>query len=210
MQALAGLGNPGQEYARTRHNAGAMLLDRLLAAGRVLERRDKEWVCLQKLKLGPDALWLVRGETFMNLSGLAVAQAARSLQLEPIDILVAYDDVDLPLGGLRIRREGGSGGHRGMESVIAELGTKRFPRMRLGVRGEGRGRDTADYVLSDFEAGEIDLLDDMLDRAVAAVRMALRRGLATAMNHYNRIPEPKPASQDAEASAAEPDKESPE
>ena len=208
MQALAGLGNPGQEYARTRHNAGAMLLDRLIAVGQILERREKEWVTLDKLKLGPDTLWLLRSKTYMNGSGLGVAQAARSLQIEPVDILVAYDDVDLPLGGLRIRRDGGSGGHRGMESVIAELATNRFPRMRLGVRGEARGRDTADYVLSEFEAEEIGTLDDMLDRALAATRMALCRGLTAAMNHYNRTPDPEPASQAAPTSTAEPDKES--
>lgn len=188
MQALAGLGNPGDEYARTRHNAGYLLLDRLIAAGRVLERRDKEWVALERLQLGPDALWLLRPATYMNLSGLGVAEGCRSLQVEPGRLLVAYDDVDLPLGTIRIRRGGGSGGHRGMESIIEQLGSKQFPRLRLGVKGDRPWRDTAGYVLAEFEADERERLEDMLERALGAVRMILRRGLGTAMNHYNQKP----------------------
>lgn len=189
MKALVGLGNPGQQYARTRHNAGRMLLDRLAERGKVLERRDKEWVQLEKLKLGPDSLWLVRPVTYMNVSGLGVAQACKSLQLEPGDVMVAYDEIDLPLGALRLKRGGGSAGHRGVESVIGELGSDRFPRLRLGVRGEKAGRDTASYVLSEFEPAEESILEEMIDRAVAAVRMTLRRGVSTAMNTYNRKPE---------------------
>lgn len=189
MQALAGLGNPGDEYARTRHNAGYLLLDRLISAGQVIDRRDKEWVALERLKLGPTALWLLRPKTYMNRSGLGVAEGCRSLQIEPADLLVAYDDVDLPLGTLRIRRSGGSGGHRGVESIIQELGTRNFPRLRLGVRGDTPWRDTADYVLSDFEPDEQERLGEMLERAVGAMRMSLRRGLGAAMNHYNQNPE---------------------
>ncbi len=215
MEALAGLGNPGPDYERTRHNVGWMLLDRIARVGRPLEQREKEWVQLEKLKLGPNAIWLLRPTTYMNGSGRGIEQAARSLQIEPADILVAYDDIDLPLGTIRLRRNGGSGGHNGMKSVIEALGTQGFPRMRLGIRGEGRGPDTADYVLSPFEDAEVDTVDDMLDRAVAAVRMTLRRGIGTAMNHYNRTPEPSTDSKGAPASAADSDsapsvKESPE
>lgn len=216
MRALAGLGNPGEEYSRTRHNVGWMLLDRIRAAGRDAETRDKEWVQLERLKFGPDTIWLLRPSTYMNSSGAGVAQAAKSLQIEPADILVAYDDIDLPLGTIRIRRNGGAGGHNGMKSVIAELGTQRFPRLRLGVRGEGRGPDTADYVLSPFADDELETVQDMLDRAVAAVRMTLRRGLGTAMNHYNQKPvTPTTEEVDAPVSAAGsrrplPNKESPE
>lgn len=188
MEALAGLGNPGAGYARNRHNVGWMLLDRMREAGRPLERREKENVQLEKLKLGPDAVWLVRPTTYMNSSGLGVAQAARSLQIEPADILVIYDDIDLPLGTIRLRRNGGSGGHNGMKSLIEQLETRNFPRLRLGIEGDTRGPDTARYVLSDFEQDELEAVDDMLERAVGAVRMTLRRGLGTAMNHYNRKP----------------------
>lgn len=185
MQAVAGLGNPGRAYADTRHNAGWMLLDELLRRGKVLETRDKEHANLTRLKLGPDAVWLIRPTTYMNGSGLGVAQACLSLQLQPAEVLVAYDDIDLPLGQMRIRREGGAGGHRGMESLIAELGTQRFPRLRLGIRGEGRGADTAGYVLAPFEAAELPELETLIGRAADAVRMILRRGLGPAMNTYN-------------------------
>lgn len=201
MQALAGLGNPGEKYVHTRHNAGWLLLDRLIEAGRPLESRQKEHVRLDKIQLGPTSFWLLRNKTYMNDSGLALEAGCRSLQVRPADLLVAYDDVDLPLGTIRIRRGGGSGGHRGMDSVIAELGTSRFPRLRLGVKGDRPWRDTADYVLSEFEPDEKEVLDEMLERSVGAVRMILRRSLVAAMNTYNK--EVAPAASDND------DKESP-
>ncbi|NKB87348.1 MAG: aminoacyl-tRNA hydrolase [Acidobacteria bacterium] len=190
MRAITGLGNPGNEYADTRHNAGWMLLDLLRQRGRILERREKELVELEKLKLGPDAVWLMRPKTYMNGSGEGVLQACRSLQIEARDVLVAYDDIDLPLGQIRLRRAGGAGGHRGLESVIAELGTPQIPRLRIGVRGETRGRDTAGYVLAPFEAGEREAIEVAVARSADAVRMMLRRGIGAAMNTYNKKPEP--------------------
>ncbi len=199
MRAVAGLGNPGSEYADTRHNAGWMLLDLLRERGRVLERREKEWVELEKLKLGPDTVWLMRSKTYMNGSGEGLEQGCRSLQLEPRDVLVAYDDVDLPLGQLRIRRGGGAGGHRGLESVIAELATKQIPRLRIGVRGETPWRDTAGYVLAPFEADEQATIREVVERSADAVRMILRRGIGVAMNNYNKKPEtPSPEGSDEE------------
>lgn len=188
MLAIAGLGNPGAQYACTRHNAGWMLLDLLAARGKVIEQREKEWVQLARLKLGPDSVWLLRSKTYMNESGRGLEQACRSLQIKPADVLVAYDDVDLPLGQLRLRPRGGAGGHRGLESVVESLGTPRIPRLRLGVKGEIAWRDTADYVLSEFDPNEQETLDEMLGRGLAAVRMILRRGLSTAMNTYNQKP----------------------
>lgn len=191
MRALAGLGNPGSEYISTRHNAGWMLLERLRAAGKVVEARNKESVQLERLKLGPSVLWLMRPLLFMNNSGVGISEACRVLSIEPGDVLIAYDEIDLPLGSLRLRPSGGDAGHRGLKSVIDELGTQRVPRLRLGVRGEGRGCDTAGYVLEAFEDTEMAALDEMLDRAVAAVRTILRRGLSTAMNTYNQRPTPE-------------------
>ncbi len=188
MRALAGLGNPGSEYSRTRHNVGWMLLDRLRAAGKIVESRQKESVQLERLKLGPVALWLIRPLSFMNNSGVGIAQACRMLSIVPADVLVTFDEIDLPLGTLRIRPAGGDAGHRGLGSVLEELGTQQVPRLRLGVRGQGRRRDTAAYVLEPFDDTEVAELDEMLDRAVAAVRMILRRGLSTAMNTCNQRP----------------------
>lgn len=192
MRAIAGLGNPGVEYADTRHNAGWMLLDVLRDRGTVLERREKEWVELEKLKLGPDTVWLMRSKTYMNGSGEGLEQGCRSLQIEPRDVLVAYDDIDLPLGQLRIRRGGGAGGHRGLESVIAQLGTKQIPRLRIGVRGEESWYDTADYVLSPFADDEQPVIEKAIRKSADAVRMILRRGLGAAMNTYNQKPDEQP------------------
>jgi PTH1 family peptidyl-tRNA hydrolase len=199
MLAVAGLGNPGNEYAETRHNAGWMLLDRLRERGKVLERREKEWVELEKLKLGQDNIWLMRPKTYMNGSGEGIEQGCRSLQIEPRDVLVAYDDVDLPLGQIRIRRSGGAGGHRGLESVIANLATKQVPRLRIGVQGETPWRDTAGYVLAAFTPDEQVVVRAVVDRSADAVRMILRRGLGAAMNTYNTKPEtPSPQGSDEE------------
>ena len=199
MRAVAGLGNPGSEYAGTRHNAGWMLLDLLRERGRVLERREKEWIELEKLKLGPETVWLMRSKTYMNGSGEGLEQGCRSLQIEPRDVLVAYDDVDLPLGQIRIRRGGGAGGHRGLESVIAELATQQIPRLRIGVRGETPWRDTAGYVLASFEADEQAVIREVVERSADAVRMILRRGIGVAMNSYNKKPEtPSPEGSDEE------------
>lgn len=201
MRAIAGLGNPGNEYADTRHNAGWMLLDLLRQRGKVLERRDKEFVELEKLKLGPDTVWLMRPTTYMNGSGEGVKQACLSLQIEARDVLVAYDDIDLPLGQIRIRRAGGAGGHRGLESVIAEMGTSQIPRVRIGVRGETRSRDTAGYVLARFDDNERELIADAVARSADSVRMMLRRGIGAAMNTYNKKPEtPSPEGSDEEQS----------
>ena len=201
MRAVAGLGNPGNEYADTRHNAGWMLLDLLRERGRVLERREKEWIELEKLKLGPDTVWLMRSKTYMNGSGKGLEQGCRSLQIEPRDVLVAYDDVDLPLGQIRIRRGGGAGGHRGLESVIAELATQQIPRLRIGVRGQTPRHDTAGYVLAPFEADEQATIREVVECSADAVRMILRRGIGVAMNNYNKKPEtPSPEGCDEEQS----------
>ncbi len=192
MQALAGLGNPGSEYLHSRHNAGWMLLDRLRDAGKVVEARRKESVQLERLKLGSTAFWLMRPLLFMNNSGVGVSDACRALRIEPGEVLVAYDEIDLPLGSLRMRPSGGDAGHRGLQSVLDELGTQQVPRLRLGVRGAGRGRDTAGYVLEAFDESERAAVDEMLDRAVAAVRTILRRGLSVAMNTYNQRPKTEP------------------
>ncbi len=188
MHALAGLGNPGSEYLYSRHNAGWMLLDRLRDVGKVVEARSRESVQLERLKLGSTALWLMRPLLFMNNSGVGVSDACRSLQIEPRDVVVAYDEIDLPLGSLRLRPSGGDAGHRGVQSVLDELGTQQVPRLRLGIQGVGRGRDTAGYVLECFDETELAAVDEMLDRAVGAVRTILRRGLSVAMNTYNQRP----------------------
>lgn len=189
MRALAGLGNPGDRYREHRHNAGWMLLEVLVRRGRVVERRELDRVDLARLELsgrgGRRQLWLMRPQTYMNHSGPGVSQGCETLGLGPGEILVAYDDIDLPLGKLRLRPGGGDGGHRGLRSVIRSLGTRRIPRLRLGVRGEEVRGDTADYVLSPFDRDERDPAAEMMETAADAVETVLRDGLAAAMNEFN-------------------------
>lgn len=192
MRALAGLGNPGDEYAEHRHNAGWMLLAALERRHRVVDTKELSNAILSRLRMkgrredgGPAELWLIRSRTYMNESGKGVSQACRELGLEPRELLVAFDDIDLPLGKIRLRTSGGSGGQRGMESVIEALGTHKIPRLRLGICGERAAADTARYVLSRFDKDERDIAAEMIEDAADAVEMVLRRGLTAAMNRYN-------------------------
>lgn len=192
MRALAGLGNPGDEYAEHRHNAGYMLLDVLERRYRAVDSRELHRVRLTRVRMkgrredgGPAELWLMRSKTYMNESGLGIAGGCKELGLEPEQLLVAFDDVDLPLGKLRLRESGGSGGQNGMESVIEALGTEKIPRLRLGICGDDAPADTARYVLSRFPRDERDAAAEMIEEAADAVEMVLRSGLIAAMNRFN-------------------------
>ena len=192
MRAVAGLGNPGDKYAEHRHNAGWMLLAALERRHPVVETKDLDRASLCRIRMkgrredgGPAELWLIRSRTYMNESGRGVSQARVSLGLEPQEILVAFDDIDLPLGRIRLRESGGSGGQNGMRSIIDALGTQKIPRLRLGIRGERANADTADYVLDRFDKDERDVAAEMIEEAADAVEMVLRSGLIAAMNRYN-------------------------
>ena len=195
MRALVGLGNPGSKYSEHRHNAGWMLLDALLQRSRVLEKRNLEWVELRRIELrergrkkasrGGEELWLMRPMTYMNRSGLGVSEGCSALGVPPEELVVAYDDIDLPLGALRIRPAGGDGGHRGLRSIIRSLGTQQIPRMRMGIRGIDAPPDTADYVLSRFKKDELDTIAEVIEVAADAVQAIQRSDLTAAMNAYN-------------------------
>ena len=183
---IVGLGNPGPEYAGTRHNAGFMVLDRLLAgfpAGRFEERHTASssvWAG----KFRGRALLLQKPLTFMNLSGQAVALLARRSGIQPESILVISDDLDLPVGRLRLRNGGADGGHNGLKSIIAELGSSSFRRLRIGI-GRPKPGETVDYVLSKFEGEEERRFEASLAAAAEAVRTVLTGGMARAMNRFN-------------------------
>jgi PTH1 family peptidyl-tRNA hydrolase len=134
---------------------------------------------------GPAELWLIRSRTYMNDSGRGLSQARVALDLDPHEILVAFDDIDLPLGKIRLRESGGSGGQNGMKSVIDALGTQKVPRLRLGIRGDRVTVDTADYVLNRFDKDEREVAAEMIEDAADAVEMVFRAGLIAAMNRYN-------------------------
>ncbi len=184
---IVGLGNPGDEYRHTRHNIGFMVIDRVLAR---LPQKTLTTLHAHESWLGTvpwqgGVLALQKPLTYMNLSGSAVAGACRRLQVSPAEVLIVYDDVDLPLGRLRVRRRGSSGGHRGVESIIEQLSTSQFNRLRLGI---GRGNEKmVDYVLARFDEDEQELLDQVLNAAVDAVMCSVRRGIDVAMNEYNGL-----------------------
>jgi PTH1 family peptidyl-tRNA hydrolase len=182
---LVGFGNPGREYINTRHNIGFMLIDRLAV------RLNAHGMKLQSKAIVMSALYeerkviLAKPQTYMNLSGQSVQGLLHFYKLPPENLLVAHDDLDLPFGTLRIRPAGGPGGQRGMASTIEQLGTKEFPRLRLGI-GRPPGRmDPKDYVLQDFSKDDIKLLPEVLDRAADAALEFVLKGLNAAMNKYN-------------------------
>lgn len=182
---LIGLGNPGREYKDNRHNVGFMLMDRLAVR---LEARGMK---LQSKAIVTNALYedrkliLAKPQTYMNLSGHSVQGLVHFYKLPVENILVAHDDLDLPFGTLRIRPGGGPGGQKGVASAIEQLGTKDFPRLRIGI-GRPPGRmDPADYVLQNFSKDEASELPEILDRAEQAVLEFVRNGLDSAMNKFN-------------------------
>ena len=187
IKLIVGLGNPGPEYASSRHNAGFMVIEKLLAdvlpAGRFTESHSAESRVFTGKYRGK-ALVLQMPQTFMNLSGCAVAPLGRRLGIAPGEILVISDDLDLEAGRLRLRRNGSDGGHNGLKSVIAELGSVNFNRLRIGIGRPEKGR-TADYVLSGFEGDEEKAFSAAVSRACEAVLTILGAGMTTAMNKFN-------------------------
>lgn len=183
---IIGLGNPGREYAGNRHNVGFHVVDRLAAHHRLsFTRRQANARVADGLIAGRRAI-LAKPQTFMNLSGRPVAALVRFYQIELENLLVVFDDLDLPLGTLRLRPEGGAGGHNGMRSIIEQLGAQGFPRLRIGIdRPPGR-MDPADYVLQNFSRDEHAVMVEVYPRAMAAIVTWLTRGLAPAMNEFNR------------------------
>lgn len=188
MKLIVGLGNPGKAYAGNRHNVGFRCIDRLAAEHRIPVRE-------RRLRLKPIKAVFGRGEvavtpvvlakplTFMNLSGTAVAQLVRRLGVSPDDVIVIHDDMDLPLGKLRIRRGGSAGGHKGVTSVIDSLGSDGFIRIRIGI-GRPDGDEIA-HVLGDFTADEKSMVTETVERAAGAVSCILGDGIEAAMNRYN-------------------------
>jgi len=185
MKLVVGLGNPGPEYARHRHNVGFQCLDLLADAYGLRFDRVKDKARRALGVIEGQRVVLLKPITFMNAVGPAVAAAARFYKVEPADLLVVYDDLDLPLGRIRVRADGGSGGHNGMKSVIEHLGTTAFPRVRVGI-GRPPGRmDPVDYVLEPFTAEEEEIMKGARARAVEAIRCWLTMGIVEAMNMFN-------------------------
>ena len=182
---IVGLGNPGREYAQTRHNAGFLLADALAARLGVRFRRLQFKALTTDARYGEAKIILAKPQTYMNLSGQAVGPLLRFYKIPPERLLVAYDDLDLPLGTVRLRPKGGHGGHKGMRSIIERLGTQEFPRLRLGI-GRPPGRmDAAAYVLQPFSPAEKDLMSLAIARGVEGIFRWWEEDLSAAMNLVN-------------------------
>jgi PTH1 family peptidyl-tRNA hydrolase len=190
MKLVAGLGNPGRQYAGTRHNIGFEVIDELATRHRVGFDAAPAEAMMGKWRRDGEVILLVKPLTFMNLSGIAVAQLMRYFKIDVPDLLVICDDVTLPLGRLRVRGSGTEGGHNGLRSIAQQLGTIDYSRLRVGVgRGDTR-RDLADHVLAGFAPEEQSGVNDAVTRAAEAVESWLIDGLAQTMNVFNRAGEP--------------------
>ena len=186
IRLVAGLGNPGPEYAATRHNVGFMVVDQLAAQFGSIWEKSSKWDALIA-KLG--SVFLAKPMTYMNRSGYAVLKLAQFYKIQPAEILVVLDDTALPLGRLRLRASGGSGGHNGLESIIVQFGTEEIPRLRIGI-GEAPPSGSVDYVLSRFFEEEKPVVRSAIDRATEAVKCAIDNNLISAMNIFNKTEEP--------------------
>ena len=193
MYIIAGLGNPTREYEKTRHNVGFDTID-------VLADRLNTSVDEKKFKglygrgiIAGEKVILLKPQTFMNLSGESVREAADFYKVDPGHIIVIYDDISLDVGQLRIRKKGSAGGHNGIKNIIANLGTDVFPRIKIGVGEKPKKYDLADYVLGHFSKEDRELMEEGYDRADHAVGMILNGEIEAAMNQYNRKVKPKEA-----------------
>jgi len=185
MRLIVGLGNPGEKYRRTRHNAGFMVIDELaqrLPLG-ARERLEDAWAV--KTEIAGERVVLVKPQSFMNRSGPVVDSALRWFNVEPDSLIVVSDDVALPLGSIRIRPRGSHGGQNGLRSIIESIGTEEFQRLRFGVGTSEPVLDLAGFVLSDFTDGEVLRVQEMVSRAADAVFTMVEGGIEPAMNAFN-------------------------
>jgi PTH1 family peptidyl-tRNA hydrolase len=185
IRLVVGLGNPGAEYNRTRHNVGFDVVDFLASEWGLTWQQSKSWHALWAK--GEKAI-LVKPASYMNRSGEPLAAVANFYKIAPSEILVVLDDMALELGRLRLRTEGGTGGHNGLESIIVHLGTEAIPRLRIGI-GAAPSAGAVDYVLGRFFEEEIPVVKETVQRAADAVKCAIDKGVLSAMNLFNKIPE---------------------
>ena len=205
MKLIAGLGNPGRKYAGTRHNVGFEVLDLLATRHRLDWESAPSGAVMAKWRAA--GVLLAKPLTFMNLSGHAVGELLRYFKIDCPDLLVVVDDVNLELGRLRARAAGSAGGHNGLKSVIAQLGTEEFARVRMGVgRGDNR-RDLADHVLATFERDERPIVAEMVSRTADAVELFIAEGIGPVMNRFNRREEREEREEEREEKEEKEDRE---
>lgn len=204
MKMFAGLGNPGAEYAATRHNVGFMLADALAARWNASGWRTKQDALVSEARLGAEKVLLVKPLTYMNESGRAVGPLLSWYKLAPEDLIVAHDDMDLPVGTIRLRKKGSAGGHNGMKSILYHVQDENFPRVRIGVGHPVHGREQViRHVLSPFSGEDAQKIREAIEYLLPAVECILTEGIDLAMNKYNtkkvkKPKEPKPAEEQQE------------
>ena len=186
MRLIVGLGNPGPEYQWTPHNLGFLLVDELANRGAIRVERPEGKALVGRGKLAGEEVILAKPQTMMNLSGISVRELLQKYELAPADLLVVYDERDLPWGTIRIREHGSPGTHNGAKSVTSAVGTQEFARIRLGVGPDHPVGDLAAYVLRPMKKAEFACAAEMIGEAGDAVELVLTHGLAAAMNRYNR------------------------
>ena len=183
---IVGLGNPGTDYAKTRHNAGFLLVEKLAAQWKADWANEKKFVArMAKAERNGKRVLLCEPQTFMNLSGESVGTVTDFYQLPVAQLLVAVDDADLPFGEIRLRPSGSSGGHHGLESIEQHLGSREFARLRIGIGRQDSSRQIANYVLGKFDSSENELLERVLRRASGQIECWLNDGLPKAMSLFN-------------------------
>jgi PTH1 family peptidyl-tRNA hydrolase len=193
VKLIVGLGNPGIEYQFTPHNMGFLAIDRIANDCGVEVRNRHCRALTARASIGSEEVLLAKPETFMNLSGLSVRELAAKYEIKPeADLVLIYDELDLPLGAIRIRQRGSSAGHNGMESIIGALGTQELLRVRLGIAPDRKVDDSIRYVLTPMRKAQLRIVDEVLDQTAEAVRVIVTEGPATAMNRFNRKAEDEP------------------
>lgn len=186
MKIIVGLGNPGRNYAQTRHNLGFWVLDHLSLRWQIRLGAHKFKAKYGRGNVAGQQVLLIKPQTFMNLSGESVGGFVDFYRLDLARLLIIYDDLDLEPGSLRIKGSGSAGGHRGMASIISRLGSSEFPRLRLGIGAPPEFLDAAEYVLQEIEASQVKFIEDACLRAAQAAEMWLAEGLSATMNCFNR------------------------
>lgn len=186
MYVIAGLGNPGDKYSYTKHNAGFLAIDRLAEKLDIKVNKIKFKALIGETSYKGEKIILVKPQTFMNLSGEAVREIITFYKVDINNLFVIYDDVDLDIGKLRIRKKGSAGTHNGMKSIIYQIKNDQFPRFRVGISRQPSHMDLAAYVLSKFSNDELKILNDVLDNVSNAVLCAIEKGLDASMNEYNK------------------------
>jgi PTH1 family peptidyl-tRNA hydrolase len=190
VKLIVGLGNPGEEYELSPHNVGFLAVERIAKECAVEVRNRQCRALTARAQIDSETVLLAKPETYMNLSGLAVRELVEKNDLQPeTDLIVIQDELDFPLGTLRIHRKRSSAGHNGIESVIAALGTQDFLRIRIGVAPDRKISDSMSYLLSPLRKAELEVVDEVLGTATEAVKVILKEGPAAAMNRFNRKPD---------------------